>query len=212
MSGAAMRSAASQRAELEAAQEPPAEPMPGPKGLLVDNLGNCALVTASLAFLLCFLGAVIAGSMGPPIFSTASNEAATLNVNCPDRASCNVTWTGTLTDMSPYHQVMWLNANMARPRLDAASGGQPALKGFPAAWNTQYDIDLFAVQSDGQLVLLTQNAPHVLPISFAADADVSGDTLLFATTVRGRAAGGGEGEGGGAAALSAEARARFPPA
>jgi hypothetical protein len=174
-----MRSSASQRAEMEAAQEPPPEPMPGPKGLLVDNLGNCALFVASAAFLLAFLGAVVAGSMGPPIFSTASNDAATLNVGCPDRSSCNVTWTGTLTDMSPYHQVMWLSGNMERPKM---ADGSWALDGFPAAWNMAYDIDLFAVQGDGQLVLLAQNVPHVLPMSFGPGDKLSGDALLFATT------------------------------
>lgn len=190
-----MRSSSQARAELEMeAHAPPEEALSGPKGLLVDNLGHCSLAVASVAFLLAFLGAVTAGALGPPIFSAASNDAATLNVNCPDRTSCNVTWTGTLTDMSPYHQVMWLNGNMERPKM---KDGSYALSGFPASWMMEYDIDLFAIQSDGTLVLLAQNVPHRLPMSFGKDDVKSGDALLFATTVsrvqrgRGGLSGGG---------------------
>ena len=185
MSGAAMRSiAAARRAveEAEAASHPPPDTL-GPKGLLVDNLGHCSLLVASVAFLLAFLGAVVAGVMGPPIFSTASNPGAQLSASCSgaNTASCNVTWTGTLTDMSPYHQVMWLDMKMARPQLAAPATG-PALVGFPASWGLIYNIDLYAVQSDGTLVVLTQGATHVAPISFGAADTESGAAVLFATT------------------------------
>ena len=181
-----MRSIAAHRRAEEELDKAEAEDPTGPKGLLVDNLGHCSLTVAAVAFLACFLGAVIAGVMGPPIFSTASNPGASLNAACTggNTGSCNVTWTGTLTDMSPYHQVMWLDMTMARP---LNGDGSPAGANFPASWNMLYVIDLYAVQSDGTLVVLTQGAQHVAPMAFGAADLQSANALLFATSVRGAA-------------------------
>ena len=172
-----------------------------PKGLLVDNLGHCALVLSALAYFALFVGAVVAGALGPPIFSTASNPAATLSQSCPsslDPASatvstCTVTWFGTLTDMSPYHQFMWLNMNMARPQM--AVGG-PALPALSVAWGLLYQVDVLAIGNDGTRIAMAMNQTHVQQLNFAASAAKSSDLLLFYTQVRAGGRGGGGGGGG----------------
>lgn len=78
-------------------------PGPPPKGLLVDNLGHCALVVCALAFVTFFFAAVGLGVSGPVTFSTAANPSANLARPCVgDATNCGATWFGTLTDMSPY--------------------------------------------------------------------------------------------------------------
>ena len=156
-----------------------------PKGLLVDNLGHCALTLSAIAYFALFLGAVIAGAMGPPIFSTASNPAARLSQSCADPNSCQVTWFGTLTDMSPQHQFMWLNMNMQRPKVDPGSGAglTPALLGVPVTWNIVYQVDIMAVALDGTRVAMVVNQTHLQTISFDAQGSQSSDVLLFYTQV-----------------------------
>ena len=163
-----------------------------PKGLLVDNLGHCALVLAALAYFALFVGAVVAGALGPPIFSTASNPAATLSQTCPEVTdasgiktipACTVTWFGTLTDMSSQHQFMWLNMNMARPKL--AASGAPALPELAVAWDLVYQVDIQAIAADGTRIIMAQNQTHVQRLAFGAGgAQQSNDLLLFYTQVR----------------------------
>lgn len=163
-----------------------ASPRRLPKGLLVDNLGHCALVLAALAYFALFMGAVIAGALGPPIFSSASNPSARLTQTCPqvkpDNTTtiigpCTVTWFGTLTDMSPQHQFMWLNMNMDRPTLN----GAPALTTLPVSWGLMYQVDITAIAGDGTRIIMAQNQTHVQTVSFASNAITSGDVLLFYT-------------------------------
>ena len=70
-----------------------------PKGILIDSLGHCAIVGAAIVYFLLFLVAIIVGVLGPSTFSSASNSAADLPVNCGgvNPSACVATWTGTLT-------------------------------------------------------------------------------------------------------------------
>ena len=156
-----------------------------PKGLLVDNLGHCALVLSALAYFALFVGAVVAGVLGPPIFSSATNPAAQLSQQCESPSTCSVTWFGTLTDMSSYHQFMWLNMNMQRPTLLAT--GAPALPNIPVTWSLLYQVDITAIATDGTRISMALNQSHLQSIAFDTNAAKSGDVLLFYTQVRLRA-------------------------
>lgn len=155
-------------------------PSSKPKGLLVDNLGNCALLIAALLYFCLFFGAVGGGASGPQIFSQASNPTAVLRQNCVDLGSCQAVWFGTLTDMSPQHQFMWLSMNMERP---TAASGSPALANSPVSWGLVYQVDIVAIGADGTRILMAQNQTHAQTISFRSDGASSSDVLLFYTQV-----------------------------
>ena len=158
--------------------------LPNPPLLL--HSGHCALLVSAVVYFLLFFGAVTAGVTGPTIFSVASNPAARLSQSCNnnDLGACGVTWYGTLTDMSPQHQFMWLNMNMDRPSLN----GAPALTALPVSWGLMYQVDITAIAGDGTRIIMAQNQTHVQTVSFASSSVTSGDVLLFYTQVSVRCA------------------------
>lgn len=164
-----------------------------PKGILIDSLGSCAIVCAALTYFGLFAVAVIVGVLGPTTFSSASNSAADLPIACGDPTSCVVSWTGTLTDMTTYHQFMWLDATYSRP---ATYSGELALLNLDVTYDQVYQVDLLALSTDGSPpVILAQNQSHVAPVHFAPGAASSDPVILFATQVR-SAGWGGKGECG----------------
>jgi hypothetical protein len=153
-----------------------------PKGLLVDNLGHCSLIVVALFYFVFFFSAVGVGVNGPKTFSSASNPTANLARPCEAGTSinnCKVTWFGTLTDMSPYHQFMWLTLVMDRPT--ETGSGLPALQNFDVSWNAVYQVDVVGVRADGMNVLLAQNQTHIVPISFRKGSVASNAAYLFMT-------------------------------
>ena len=90
-----------------------------------------------------------------------------------------MTWLGTLTDMSPQHQIMWLNVQMQRPLLTATS--LPALLPLDVSFSSVYQVDILATQPDGTNVILALNQSHVLPVHFAPGALMSDSAMLFVT-------------------------------
>ena len=156
---------------------------PLPKGLLIDNLGHCALVVCALTYLVFFFAAVGVGVNGPKTFASAANPAANLRQDCmgpsADAASCRVQWYGVLTDMSPLHQYMWLTMTQTRPVV--TSTNQPALNYLDVSWDAVYQIDVVGVQPDGTNVLLAQNQTHVVHMHWSPYAAQSDGAVLFVT-------------------------------
>jgi hypothetical protein len=153
-----------------------------PKGLLIDNLGHCSLVVILVAYLVFFLSAVAVGVTGPKTFAAAANPAANIAGPCvggSPPAACAATWHGTLTDMSPYHQYMWLTMTQARPRK--ADGDAPALAALDVRFDAVYQVDVTGVTAAGQLVLLALNQTHVVPMHWAPNAATSDPAWLFMT-------------------------------
>ena len=153
-----------------------------PKGLLVDNLGHCSLVCVALAYFVFFFSAVGVGLSGPPNLKAASNPIANLAKPCDlgtTEKDCRVMWLGTLTEMSPYHQFMWLTLVMDRPNEVAT--GLPSMKNFAIQWDAVYQVDVVGIQADGLAILLAQNQTHVVPIYFPKGEVKSDVAYLFMT-------------------------------
>lgn len=134
----------------------------GTKGVLLDGMGRIAVGCTSLIYLALFLLLVIIGVTGPDPILYSSNPAADGGgMACSDPSSCAVTWTGTLTDMTPMHQIMWLDMQMERP-LERATG-KPALLGFPVEYSLVYQMDVSGSKSGSSASsVVANNVSHAI--------------------------------------------------
>jgi hypothetical protein len=159
--------------------------MPPPPGARLKN--KSVLLDAASAPTVCFVGVayvtlllvcIIIGATGPPAVLFSSNPAADADLACAEPASCELAWPGRLTDMTPLHQLMWLQVRLERPLVP--STGVPALLSVPVPVTLSYSMDVTARTKAGEAVVLVNNASHAVHSFCAPGALLCDSAVIFA--------------------------------
>jgi hypothetical protein len=149
----------------------------GAKGVLLDSMGRCSVVCAGLLYAGAFLLFVIVGATGPSPTLTASNPRADISTPCPVPSSCEVTWLGALTDMSPHHQMMWVEMEMERPVEKVT--GRPALAFLEVTFPLQFAVNVTGVAADGTEQAVVRDSRHTAMVTCPAGSPVCRKLTLF---------------------------------
>jgi len=148
------------------------------KSVLLDSASAPTVCFLGVAYVTLFLVCAIIGATGPPAVLFSSNPAADTDAVCADPASCEIAWVGRLTDMTPLHQLMWLQLRVERPLVPSTSA--PALLGVPVPITLSFNMDVTARSKAGEATVLVNNASHAAHSFCAPGALLCDSAVIFA--------------------------------
>ena len=151
------------------------------KGVLLDNVGRCSLFIIMFTYIILYGILVIVGSTGPPPILYSANAAGDPKQICSDPNACTVWWTGVLTDMTPQHQLLWVNMELERPFERVTQ--RPALASIPLQFSVLYTIDVLGITKDGKETSIVSNSSHAVDISCPPGALTCAPALIFTETM-----------------------------